>query len=267
MKLALTSVDEVENLPPLGLGYLASYLRKYHDFDNTIIVDKEDQLGRIKKEKPDVVGISATTIDFNKALNLAEQVKERFDLPILVGGFHTTALPHTLQECFDVGVMGEGEETIVELVKLYEDKGEFSPERLEKIQGICYHDNDKVKQTPRRPIIEPMDNIPYPARDLMKINEYYLKPARHTYDKLSRGTSIITTRGCMFKCVFCSQTGFWQHTMRFHSPEYVVGEMRELIKNYPKIEMIRIMDDLFVVKPSRIKRISEMVVEEGLNEK
>jgi len=55
--------------------------------------------------------------------------------------------------------------------------------------------------------------------------------------------------------------------MRFHSPEYVVGEMKELIKTYPKIEMIRIMDDLFVVKPSRIKRISELVVEEGINEK
>src|SRR3990172_8028733 len=109
MKLALVSVDEMEALPPLGLGYIASYLRKYADFDNTVIVDKEDQIERIRRERPDVVGISATTLDFKKAEAIARRVKEEFDLPTLVGGFHVTALPHKLPDCFDVGVLGEGE--------------------------------------------------------------------------------------------------------------------------------------------------------------
>lgn len=266
MKLALVSVDELEALPPLGLGYIASYLRKYADFDKTVIVDKEDQIERIRRERPDVVGISATTLDFKKAEAIARRVKEELDLPTLVGGFHVTALPHRLPECFDVGVLGEGELTMVDLVRLYEGEGEFSPKGLEGIDGICYHDGS-VKMTARRGNIEPLDSVPYPARDLMKIEEYYLKPARHTYDKLSVGTSIITTRGCLFNCVFCSQTGFWQHTMRFHSPEYVVGEMKELVARYPRLEIIRIMDDLFAVKKARIKRISELVREAGLHER
>jgi radical SAM superfamily enzyme YgiQ (UPF0313 family) len=265
MKLALVSVDRVESLPPLGLCYLASYLRKYGSFNNTVIVDKEDQIKRIRKEKPDVVGISSATQDFMVAKELATKIKSEFDLPTIIGGYHITALPHTLPQCFDMGVIGEGEQILLELVRLFESCGEFPVEKLKKIESLAFHDNG-VMVTKRRSIIEPLDSIPYPARDLLKMKEYYLKPARLTYDKLSIGTSIITSRGCPYNCVFCSQTGFWQHTYRMNSPEYIVGEIKELLKNY-KLQIIRIMDDLFIGNKERIRKISLLIQKEGINEK
>ena len=266
MKLALVSVDAVEALPPLGLGYLASYLRKYGNFHNTALIDKENLFNGIKKEKPDVVGISCTTLDFMKSWALAKQVKQELDLPILLGGFHITALPHKMPKEFDVGVIGEGEDVLLELVNLFEKNGGFHPADLSKIKSLAYWDNGKVKLTERRKNIEPLDRIPFPARDLLKMRGYYLKPARHTFDKLSIGTSILTTRGCMYNCIFCSQTGFWQHTMRFFSPEYVVAEMREIIDNN-KIEMLRIMDDLFAVNKKRVAKIAELMKKEGITDK
>lgn len=266
MKLALVSVDEKEALPPLGLGYLASFLKEKSGFENTIIVDKEDQLKRIRMEKPDLIGISCTTMDFIKAKKLAEQIKEEFDIPLLIGGFHVTALPNTMPKAFDVGVMGEGEQVLVELVDAFEKKGSFEAKDLSKIKSVVYRSGNKLKINPRRANIEPLDSIPYPDRSLFKMKEYYLKPSRHTYDKLSIGTSLITTRGCMYQCAFCSQTGFWQHTMRFFSPEYVVGEMDSILDNY-KIEMLPIMDDLFAVDKKRVKRISELMKEHGITDK
>ncbi len=266
MKLALVSVDTVEALPPLGLGYLASYLRKYGNFYNTVIVDKENLFNRIKKEKPDVVGISCTTQDFMKTRDLAKKIKQELDLPILLGGFHVTALPHKMPKEFDVGVIGEGEDVLLELVNAFEKRGAFFAKDLGKIKSLAFRDGNKLKLTERRGNIEPLDRIPFPARDLLPMRRFYLKPARHTFDKLSIGTSILTTRGCMYNCIFCSQTGFWQHTMRFFSPEYVVAEMREIVDNY-KIEMLRVMDDLFAVNRKRVAKIAELMKKEGIPDK
>ena len=266
MKLALVSVDTKENLPPLGLGYLASYLRKYGNFENSFIVDKEEQFERIKKEKPDLIGISATTVDFDKAKELATRVKQELDLPIMLGGFHLTAVPHRMPKQFDVGILGEGENVLLELVNLFEKKQAFPPKDLAKIKSLVYRQGNKLKMNERRPNIQPLDKIPFPDRKLLKMKEYYLKPARHTYDKLSIGTSIVTTTGCMYNCVFCSQTGFWQGSMRFFSPEYVVAEMKEIVDNY-KIDMLRIMDDLFAVNKKRVAKIAELMKKEGITEK
>jgi len=266
LKLALVSVDEIEALPPLGLGYLASYLRKYANFDNTVVIDKEPLLKAVKREKPDLVGISATTMDFKKAREFAGRVKQEFGLPTMIGGFHITSLPHRMPKEFDLGIIGEGEDTLVDLVNLFEKKGSFEPKDLAKIKSIAYRQGQKIKQTPRRANIQPLDKIPFPDRKLFRMKEFYLRPARHTFDKLSVGTSIITTRGCMYNCVFCSQTGFWQGSMRFFSPEYVVNEMKEIVDNY-KIETLRIMDDLFAVNKKRVAELAGLMKKEGITDK
>ncbi|MDP2974286.1 MAG: radical SAM protein, partial [Candidatus Diapherotrites archaeon] len=188
------------------------------------------------------------------------------DLPIMIGGYHLTALPHKMPKEFDVGIVGEGEQVLLELVNTFEKKGGFQARDLSKIKSTVFWDNGKIKITERRGNIQPLDKIPFPSSDLLPMQRYYLKPARHTFDKLSIGTSILTTRGCMYDCVFCSQTGFWQHTMRFFSPEYVVAEMREIVDNY-KIDMLRIMDDLFAVNKKRVAKIAELMKKEGITDK
>lgn len=269
MKLALICVDKLSGSPPLGLAYIASYLRKYHNFFNTIIIDKEEPIKKIEKEKPDVVGIASVTIDFPYAIKIARIIKSKFDIPILIGGHHISALPHTLQKVFDIGVIGEGEQTVLELVELYERYGEFSPRKLRNIDGIVFHnERGKNEITKPRKMIKPLDKIPYPARDLLDMKEYYLTPRMipHIGREISIGTHVISSRGCPYKCAFCVSSRFWQ-MVRLSSAEYFVGELIELLEKYKKINSICIFDDLFAFSKGRLRKIVELIKKEKINEK
>lgn len=268
LKLALTQTGtNREGHPPLALGYLASYLRKYLNFDNIKIIDKEPNIiNSFLKEKPDILGISSSTVFFNQANQIAKDVREKLDIPIVIGGPHITAIPHTLGKQFDIAVLGEGEQTTLELIQLYKDYNEFSPKKLRDITGIAFWENGKVVINERRELIKPLDIIPYPARDLFKMEEEYLVP-RMTFSvtKLIRSTHMLTSRGCPYKCTFCSSSSFWK-IARFHSPEYVVGEIKHLMKEY-KLKNINIFDDLFIADKERFRKIVELLEAEGIIEK
>ncbi len=264
MKLALVSLERKEPDPPLGLAYIASYLRRYGNFDNTAIVDKEDQMKRLKKEKPDAVGISAMTYEFPAAKKLAEQIKQEFDVPLILGGHHIALMSqHFASSGFDVAIIGEGEQTMLELVQLYERKGSFEQEDLKKIKGIAFRNGGNVEFTEKRPLLD-IDSIPFPARDLLKMKEYYITLRKATYGKFGIYAQMLTSRGCPYNCVFCSTAVFWQKA-RFHSAQYVVDEIKELVEKY-KVDGITIWDDLFIAKKDRVREISELLKKEGLND-
>ncbi len=265
-KLVLTIIDKSggEGLPPLGIAYMASYLRKYYNFNSTVIVDKEpNQLKAIIDQRPDIVGISSTTDAFMDAIELATKIKETLDIPVLIGGHHMGLLPHKMPKIFDVGVVGEGEETILELIKSYEKYGGFDAKWLKDVKGIVYKDKEKIIVNELRPLIQNIDTIPYPARDLFKMEEFYLKPRRiYSSVKLARGTHMFTSRGCPFNCVFCSSAQFWRRKTRLHSADYVLGELKELVEKY-KVEGLYITDDLFAMDKNRLKEISDGIKREG----
>lgn len=265
MKLVLIHLSDTAGHPPLGLAYIASYLRKYFNFNNTVIIDKEkDILKKISKEKPDIIGISAVSLQFKRANELAGKIKTLYDTPTLIGGPHITALPHQLGN-FNVAVLGEGEQTVLELAELFERKGSFEPEDLKKIKGIAFHDGLSTKITEKRPFIENLDNIPFPARDLLKMKEYYLQPRRTAGGNFVVGTHMFSSRGCPYRCTFCSTANFWQR-LRLFSPEYVVNEMKELIRNY-NLEAIYVYDDLFVISKERLEKIYELMRAEDIKVK
>ena len=264
MKLALTAslADIIRTCghPPLGIAFIASYLRKYGNFHNTIIIDKEDEMKRIRDEKPDVLGISLHSIEVESGIKLAKKVKSEFDIPVIVGGAHYTFMPKTLPDCFDVAVMREGEHTTLELMQLFERTGGFNPDDLKKIKGIAYHKNNNIEITEGRGLIKDLDIVPLPARDLLKMEEYYLKPRRIFRGYLRRGTHMMSSRGCPYKCVYCCSSKFWK-TIRFHSAERVLEEFKELINKY-KVEAITLYDDLFIADKKRLRKISELVQQE-----
>jgi len=265
MKLVLVNPTIEAGDPPLGLAYLSSYLRKYSNFTDIVIVDKENPIRKIKKEKPDIVGFTAMTSEFSQANNLAGEIKKSFDIPIIIGGIHISSIPsHLTPSNFDIGIIGEGEQTLLELVQLYEKLGEFTEEELKKINGIIFNDNNKNIITESRKLTEPLDKIPFPARDLIKMKEYYLTPRQAAYGKFGIYAQMITSRGCPYDCVFCSPTRFWKK-VRFHSAEYVVEEMKELIEKYKEIEGILIWDDLFIADKKRLEKIVTLIREEGIN--
>ncbi len=267
VKILLISAVRKPNLfsyvprPALGLGYIASYLRKYNNINDIKIIERSyeyDIKEFTRKYKPDIVGISSTTQEHNAAISAAKNIKiVDKEIPVIMGGHHITALPN-LSEDMDIGVLGEGEETLSEIIRFYENGNLY--DKLGEIAGIVYKDNKKGNNkdgnyknnviTKKRDLIRPIDKIPFPARDLLETNTM---------------THIITSRGCPYNCIYCSASSFWR-SYRFHSPEYTVEEMKELIYKYGS-KIIDIEDDLFIANKKRVEEISKLICEEDLNEK
>ena len=110
-----------------------------------------------------------------------------------------------------------------------------------------------------------LDLIPPPSRELMNM-DYYLKPRDAIRGVIKRSTHIMTSRGCPYNCVFCSSFLVHKRGFRMHSPEYIIEEIKQLIDEY-KVEALMFMDDLFIANKDRVKKICELMIENGLNEK
>lgn len=249
-----------EGFPPLGLAYIASYLEKNSDFSVKIIDKEKNIVKSVVRENPMLVGITSVTVKFNNAINLTKKIKSVIDVPVLIGGVHVTTLPNSLPKEFDLGVIGEGEKTILELMNVFSKSN-----NPKKIDGIVYHRGSDIVQTQRRKLIEPLDSIPHPSRHLFKMEKYLAPRKIVSKVKFSRGTHMFTSRGCPFNCVYCSSSCFWQRKIRFHSPEYVIGEMTHLIEKY-KVDTLCIFDDLFIASKKRLERIVELIRENKINE-
>jgi len=234
------------------------------NFHDTIIIDKQNIMRTIKKEKPDVIGVTSSTSTFRTANDIAGQIKSEHDIPIMIGGVHISSMPHHLLDSnFDIGVVGEGEQTTLELMKTFEKFGGFLKKELKKIDGIIFKDK-KLKTTRPRKLIEPLDEIPYPARDLLEMKKHYLLPRGSFFPgELVAVTGILTSRGCPYNCTFCSSSMFWRR-IRFHSPEYVVGEITKLIEDYG-VDHLTIWDDLFTANKRRLGKIVNLIEKEKIN--
>ncbi|MFH1824890.1 MAG: radical SAM protein [Candidatus Firestonebacteria bacterium] len=245
---AINTINEVEQrYPNLGLGYLVSSLRKHFGEDTFEfkIIDKNVER-IIVNFKPDLIAITAVSQNFNLAKKYAK-ISKIFNTPIIVGGIHISLLPNSLSEHMDIGCIGEGEKTIIELVELFLKRGHFPKSELKNIDGICYELNNNIILTKPRQLIEDMDNIPFPARDLLKID-------KHSY--------IFSSRGCPYRCIFCASSRYWKK-VRLFSAEYVVNEIKELVEKY-NVNLISFFDDLFIVNIERIKKILSLLKENNI---
>lgn len=233
--------------PSLGTLYLASYLKTYGGFNDIKILETGSVTEQIlKSTKPDIIGVSSITQHFDIAKKLCAEIKRISDVPLVIGGYHVSALPNNLTTDMDVGVVGEGEETMLELANAFENNG-LDQNFLGKIKGIVFRNLSKLETTPNRELIRPLDKIPFPARELVH------------FDK-DQAHCVLTSRGCPYHCVFCSSSAFWG-TTRYFSPEYVVAELREIWRVYhPKV--LGFADDLFAVDKKRLKQIASLIKKE-----
>lgn len=264
MKLVLISIFISDKDPPLGLCSIATYLEKYSNFKDTIIIDInfDDIFKRLEEEKPDIVGISAMTIYYSRAIKLAEEIKKRFNIPIIIGGNQISTLPESLEKCFDIGVIGEAEETMKELIELYLEKNRLSSSDLHKIKGIVFHENNKIVKTEPRPPIVPLDKIPILNRDYLN-KKYFRKVRSSATGEFEVDYKIPTSRGCPYRCKFCSPAVMWGNKVRFNSMERVAEEIKIGIEKY-NATYIKFMDDLFAVSKERLKELYEKLKKEGI---
>ncbi len=236
--------------PPLGLGYLSSYIKRYGQGYEVVI---EREIEDLIAHKPDIVGISSATYSFGVATRAAELVKQELGIPTIIGGTQITAMPDRLPRAFDIGVLGEGESTFFEICELYKNERDYEPQSLEKVPGIVWHGEKGPVLNPRRAPIENMDSIPRPDR----------KALGDQWGEVRKHAHIMTSRGCPFRCSFCSTVQHWGTNHRFFSPEYVVEEIEELVSEWGA-EHIIVFDDLFIGKKSRLEHIRNVLAERGL---
>jgi anaerobic magnesium-protoporphyrin IX monomethyl ester cyclase len=262
-RLILIQANErQQGAPSLGLAYLASYLReKIKDIEVIIKEIIPQDWHEIEELLPTIIGISVLTHQFPDAVDFMKKLKENMNVPIIIGGSHISACPQLLPECCDIGVIGEGEETLYEIIA----KKAFTPDKLSYIKGIAYHQNGKVIVNPLRPLIKNINDIPFPARDLLNM-KHYLKGQNVFGPHFGRGTHLFTARGCPYRCPFCFSSKFWQATFRTHSPRYVINEIRHLIDVH-EVKLLHIYDDLFTINKKRMSKIAQLLDQQGFNQK
>lgn len=270
--------------PPIGLSYVAAVLEKSHTVSvidaptegwknleeasgNTYRVGLSDKqiAEKLKQWKPDVVGIEIPFSGWSRtAFAVASTAKSVCkDVVIYLDGQHPSAMP---KECLsnpnaDFVVVGERENTVLELVNGLEQ----GLEDFSKLKGLGFVKNGKLVLTAQRPVIEDLDSLPFPARHLLPMDVYNEvvreNPLRGEICKPM--TIMITSRGCPFNCVFCSNCIVWGKRWRGRSPENVVDEIEHVVKTYG-IEQIDFYDDNMTLDRKRMEGICDLIVNRGV---
>lgn len=267
-----------EIMEPLGLAYIAGKVRTHgHDviiIDRRIIFQRCNYdlneldnitLSLINNFKADYVGFYLNIVFMNDVSYFSEKIKKIMPhIKIIIGGPQITLVEETINYLHfaDIYSYGEGEITTTEIL-------DGLP--LEKISGIRYRNSDgEIVRNLPRPLISNLDDLPYPARDLLDM-KFYIKPDKNILVDYTKNfpedhpmmAEIITSRGCVMKCDFCACPILWKNCIRFHSPGRIVEEFKEVIKfgaNY-----VYLNDDLFTINKKRAIETCKLLEKEALN--
>lgn len=244
---------------PLGIMSLASVCRERGNevsiFDTSVSTQPIEDI--LSAFKPDIVGISALTVEAQNLYSLAKKIKMwNKNTFVITGGPHATHYPHEVleQEYIDYVVLGEGEASFPELVKKIETNKQTD------IPGTAYKKMGEVVVSPISSYVSNLDDLPFPAWDLIEFENYSkykgagcLPPRRYA--------SIFTSRGCPYKCIYCHQV--FGKKFRVRSPEKIIEEIELLIKTYNVYEF-DIVDDVFNLNNKRVREFCTLITEKNI---
>lgn len=252
---------------PLGLAYLAGYIKKKTDRHKISIVSQYWKIQKtIRDHNPSVLGFYSYTSQIKTIVDIVKKIKTTSRICCVLGGPHISSVPGELPEVFDVGVIGEGEESFYSIIESLDKNGALVDTNLEGINGIVYRNRQNTLRItkPGKSIVD-IDVIPFPARELFD-RKLLTKPANALYRYNNHSAiDIFTVRGCPYKCTFCQQATFG-HTLRMHSADYVVKEIADVYSKYQP-QVISFSDDLFAISKPRIRRMIDLLKKEGLLQK
>lgn len=254
-------------VPPLGLLSISSAIRKAYGGQYEIrVLDTGlgnfslERLGTcLKQFKPELIGLSALSCEADLMENIASFSKSISQgCKIIAGGPHPTVAANSVlaDKNIDIAVIGEGENSIVELLRALEKS---SP--LLYVKGIAFRENDKIFNTGPREYVENLDDLPFPAWDLIDLKEYSKFSNWNGIPKRPLYLPILTSRGCPHKCIYCHN--IFGKTVRMRSPENVFEEIKYLVKQY-NIKEFHIIDDIFNYDIKRAKHLCSLIISSHL---
>ncbi len=244
--------------PPLGICYVAAACEKagaeVKIFDYIVQKYTPAKLeADMQIFKPDVIGTTSVTMNAKKAIEIIKTAKSINPSVItMYGGPHASFdFKNILQNNNDIDIVihGESEETLLELVPCI-----HSPEKWGGIKGISFKKNGEIINTETRPLIENLDTLPFPSRHLLPMSRY---------QALGFPVSIITSRGCPNKCIFCLGRKMVGFKVRHRSTSLVVDEIENILSY--GFEIINIADDLFTANKKRVIEFCNELKKRGLN--
>ena len=244
--------------PPLGLAYLASAMEQagveVKILDYVVYPYRRDALESVLNEfKPQVAGATAVSMTFDHARRVLSDVKAIDpEIVTVMGGPHVTFCARETLESFtelDAVVIGEGEKTMVELLRALEPARNFGA-----VSGLAYRAGSKIRTTAARNLIQDLDTLPLPARHLLPLGRYRT---------LGMPISMTTSRGCPYKCIFCVGRKMVGARVRYRSAGRVADELQDLANL--KFHQINIADDLFTANPHHCLAVCEEILQRNLN--
>jgi radical SAM superfamily enzyme YgiQ (UPF0313 family) len=247
--------------PSLGILLLAAVARQ--EGHAVVVLEAaalnlglEATLARVAAERPDVLGISSTTLAIFHAHALAAAAKKLLPgLRTIIGGPHVSAAPEETMRrfpAFDLAVLGEGEATLAALLTTLAGAGE-----LAAVQGIVYRAGEALQSTAPRPFLRDLDQLPLPAWDLLEGFPGRYAPAPFKVRQLP-AASLVSSRGCPNHCIFCDRSVFGARC-HGHSADYVVTMMQALQRDYG-VREFSFEDDTFVTFKKRLNEICDKLI-------
>lgn len=251
--------------PPLGLAYLAAYLKQAGfqpyivDF-NTCRISDSDFEGILKSRLWLFVGISFMTNQFADAARLTEKIKGILpDILLVGGGPHPSSIPErTLREIrgFDIIVRGEGEETIKDIAETL-----LTGRAIDSVKGLCHRRSEEIIKTPDRDLIKDLDGLPFPAWENFDMKQYSVFHITGTAQ--SPVFALLSSRGCPNFCVFCDSYTIFSRKFRARSAKNIFDEIMFLHKMYGMVEF-DFVDDLFTIQKARVFEFCRLIKESGI---
>ena len=270
MKVSLVNAQVLDGnnvVPPLGLMYIAAVLEKAGHQVQIFDADPEyeaSMMQEIKSFNPELIGLSFLTVAYQRAFNLRQALKKELpDVTCCSGGVHTTVKPTDTLKEFDLDfiVVGEGEDTIVEVCEKLDRK-----EGVAGVKGVMYRENDEIIDNGGRDMIKDLDTIPFPARHLIDMAPYLKPPGIIRGYAEKNQTTIVTSRGCPFKCIYCGSHNIFGRKTRRRSVKNVVDEIEHLHKNFD-IKGVYFCDDTFTLSSKWVKEYCRDLKSRNLNVK
>lgn len=261
MRILLINPGTKERIdyPHLGIGYIAAVLEKDGNQIEVLDMSVSDQkdLSKLLRSDFDLVGISATSFTFIRALDIIKKIKSlNKNVITVVGGPHTTiAMGDVLQQAsIDFAVYGEGELTMVELIRLLKLHQNPNQHQLASIKGLIFRSNGDIVVNPPRPWMTDLDELPFPAFHLFKnMNRY-------------QGYPILTSRGCPYHCIYCAASVIWGRRWRSRSVPNIIEEIKYAQANYNwHHNNFYIIDDSFNINVSRALKFCGQLIHKHID--